>query len=91
MDLGAGSRVRAQEVMQHVQERPYMRAVAALLASPDVIDDHVADTIFAVLLAGEIFGESGGGDFGDVLVLGDREHFLFRHAAKGQAIFKSNH
>jgi hypothetical protein len=91
MGLGASVRVRAQKVMQHVQKRPHMSAVASLLAYADVVDDHVADAIFAVLLAGEIFSERSGGDFGDVLVLGDGEHFPFGQTAKGDAIFKSNH
>lgn len=77
--------------MQHVQKAQHVAAVAARLARADVVDDHVPDLVSAVLLAREILGKRGGGDFRNVLVLGDGEHFLFREAAKGQAVLKGNH
>ncbi len=80
-----------QEMMQHVKQCQHMAAVIARLAGADVIDDHVADFFRAMLLAGKILGKRRGGDFGYVLVLGDRQHFLFAKAAQGQAILEGDH
>ena len=91
MLLWTGFGMGAQEVMQHVQKREHVVAVATRLARADIVDDHVPDLVGAMLLARQILAKGRGRDFGDVLVLGDGEHFLFGEAAKGQTVFKGDH
>lgn len=91
MDSRAGFGVRLQEMVQHVQESQHVIAVAAGLARAHVVDDHVPDLVAAMLLAGQVLGKGRGRDLGDVLVLGDGEHFLFGEATEGQAVLERDH
>jgi len=66
-------------------------AIATRLARADIVDDRVPDLVGAMLLARQILAKGRSRDFGDMLVLGDGEHFLFGEAAKGQTVFKNDH
>src|SRR6185312_6928811 len=54
MLLRTGFGMGAQEVMQHVQKREHVVAVATRLARADIVDDHVPDLVGAMLLARQI-------------------------------------
>lgn len=77
--------------MKHVQERDDMLFVAARLARPNVIDNHVANFLWAMLLVAEIVSERSCGDFRYVLVFSDSEHLLLAESAKGDAFLNSDH
>jgi hypothetical protein len=47
--------VRPQEMMKHVQECDDMLFVAARLARANVIDNHVANFLWAVFLVTQVF------------------------------------
>ncbi len=52
MLLGAGLRIRSQEVVEHVEKAQDMLSIVARLAGTDVIDNHVTDLFLAMLLVG---------------------------------------
>jgi hypothetical protein len=84
-------RVHPEEVVQDMQEGQDVLLVAAMLRFPNVIDNHVTDFLGAVLCGKKIARKSGRGDFRDVLVFGDGEHFLLGQAAQSDAILQSDH
>jgi len=57
----------------------------------DVVNNHGSDHFSTVRLFAQIAGERRCRYFGDMLVLGDREHFAFIEVAKSDAIFQRNH
>ncbi len=65
--------------------------VAAVECRADVVADHVADALAAVVLLDEVAGERGSGHLRNMLVLGDGEHFLFGQATKCNAIVDADH
>ncbi len=81
----------AQEVMQHVQIRLHFLKIAAGLGPTNVIDDHVANLICAVLAMQQVLGERGGGYFRNVLMLGDCPNFLLAQAAECDAVVHADH
>ena len=83
-------RVRLEEVMEHMQQGERMVPVAALLALPNIIDDHVPDLLSRALLAQKTC-ERRRSDFRKVLVLGDGEYLLFGQTAQGDAVIERDH
>ena len=77
--------------MQHMQQGERVRLVPDGLGVPDIVHDHVADLLAAVLVAHEILRERGRRDRGQVLVLGDGEHLLLGQAAQPDAVIKRDH
>src|SRR5207247_7369492 len=68
--------MRLEEMVQDMQQGERVRLVADGLGVPDIVHDHVADLLAAVLVTHEILPECGGGALGQVLVPGDGEHLL---------------
>lgn len=85
--LGMGS----EEVMQDMQQGPDMFGVVAVLGLPDVIGDHPADRLRALVLMREILGVGDRRHFRQVFMLGDGKHLLFGEVTEAKAIFKRNH
>src|SRR5262245_63649626 len=84
-------RMRLEEVVQDMQQGERVRLVPDGLGVPDIVHDHVADLLAAVLVAHEVLGERGRGDLRQVLVLGDGEHLLLGQAAESDAVVKCDH
>jgi hypothetical protein len=78
-------------MVQDVQQGQHMLLVAAELGSPNILDDHVPDSLAAMIAGQKVLSECRCGDFGEVLVLGDGKHLLFRQAAEPNAVFKRDH
>ncbi len=78
-----------EEMVQDMQKNERVRLAPRGLCLPDIVYDHVADPLAAVLVAQELLGERGRGDLGQVLVLGDREHLFL--AAQSDAVVKCDH
>jgi hypothetical protein len=68
-----------------------MLLVAAPLGLPNIINNHLPDPFAAMLAGQKVLSERCSSDFGDLFVLRDGEHFLFRQAAERNAVFKRNH
>jgi hypothetical protein len=83
--------MRSEKMVEHVQQGHNMRLVLARLRIADVIDNHRANFLGAVLLLSKILGKGGRGDFGHMLVLGDGQHLGLGQAAKGHAVLKRDH
>jgi len=76
-----------QEMVKDVQQGQDMLLVAASLSLPNVVDDHLAHFIAAMLLGQKILGQCGCCDLGKVFVLSNGEHLLFGQATQYNAIF----
>lgn len=83
--------MRAQEVMQHMQQRSHVRAVAGGLRSTDIVHDHCTDALRTAICHQQILGQLCRCDLGDVLMLGNCEHFLLRETAQTQTVFERDH
>jgi hypothetical protein len=68
--------MRFQEVMQDMQQHPRMGAIAATVRDPDIIDDHVAQTLAAVRLIEQVLRKCSRRNLRNVLVLGYRRDFF---------------
>jgi hypothetical protein len=70
-----------QKMMEHVQQGQRVRLIPALLSPVDVIHDHVADFLHAVLSFQKVLSKRGSGYFWQVLVLGDCENLFLGQPA----------
>jgi hypothetical protein len=84
-------RVRFQEMVQDMQQGQHMLLVAAELGLPNILDNHVTDSFAAMVAGQKVLSERCRSDFGEVFVLCDGEHLLFRQAAEPNAVFKRDH
>ena len=83
--------MRAQKMMQNMQQVLYMGAIPTLTRPSDVVHNHVANDIGASGSARQIFGEPAGYGLGHMFVLGDRQNFFFGQTAEGNAILQTDH
>ena len=65
-------------MVQYVQQRPHMFAIASRLRLPDIINDHVADPLRAVLLLEQGLRERAGRHFRKVLMVSKGKHLSLR-------------
>ena len=80
-----------QEVPQRHEQLARMLAVVAGQRRADVVAQHVADGLGAVLLVQEIVGERYGGDLRNVLMLGNGEDLLLAQVTQGDAVLQTDH
>ena len=73
-------------MMQNMQQGQYAFFVAAELSLPKIVDNHIPNFFAAVLAGQKVLSECCSSDFGQVFVLGNREHLLFGQAAEPDAI-----
>jgi hypothetical protein len=64
-------------MVQDMEQIQNMLFSAAELGLPNILDNHVPDPFAAVVAGQKVLSECRCSDFGEVLVLGDGEHFLF--------------
>jgi hypothetical protein len=57
----------------------------------DVVAQHVANLLGAVLLMEKVVGEGHSGDLGNVLVLSHSQNFRVAQVAQGNTIFETDH
>lgn len=73
-----GLGVRSQKMVQHMQQRTDVVAVAAPLRVENVVDDHPANLFRAMALMDEVLRVSDSRHLRHVLMLGDGKDFLLR-------------
>lgn len=80
-----------REIAQHELETQLAYPVAARMCQGDVVADHCLDAQLAARRAHQVIAELSGCDLGDVLVLGNGQHFIFGEIAQREAVFEAKH
>jgi hypothetical protein len=78
-------------MVKHMEKDQDMFFVSTLLSGANILDDHVSDSLQAMLFMRKIGGQCGSSDLREMLMFRDGEHFLFGQAAKGYAVLKGDH
>ena len=89
--MARGIGVGRQEVPQRHEQLARVLPVVAGQRRADVVAQHVADRLGAVLLMEKVVGERHGGDLGNVLVLGHGQDFRLAQVAQGNTVLEADH
>jgi hypothetical protein len=74
-----------------MQEGQNVSLILSLLSLPDIVHDHIADFVHAVLLFRKVLSKGGSGYFWQMLMLRDCENLFLGQAAQCDAIFQTDH
>jgi hypothetical protein len=80
-----------QKMTQCHKELARMVTISALNRRAAVVAQHIPDPFGAMLLMQKVVAQGRGGYLGDVLMLGDGQHFLLAQAAQRDAIIQRDH
>ncbi len=83
--------MRLEEMVQHMQQYQHSFFVSNRLCAADIVHDHIANSVAAMLLRQQVLSERSGSNFRKMFVLGDREDFLFTQATEADTIFEGDH
>ncbi|MGZ8402070.1 MAG: hypothetical protein ACXWVR_02025 [Rhodoplanes sp.] len=83
----AGFRMMLQEVAQNGNQPGGVLYVVAVEGCVDIIDDHRADALDAMLLVKQVACQGGSRNFSDVLMLADGVDLVLIQAAHCNAVF----
>jgi hypothetical protein len=90
MDDRRRFRMRFEEVVQHMEQRPCMPHIATPLRLANIVPDHISNAYAPAILGQKILGQCRS-NFRKVFVLGNREHLLLGQPAESDAVFQRNH
>jgi hypothetical protein len=74
-------RMAHQKMMQNMEELQNMLLVAASLRQSNVVNDHISNDRAALIAGQEALSQRCSGDFGQMVMLGDRKYLLLGQAA----------